>query len=977
MNDSDEESFSDFSDDSELDQILTKNTATPTSFNSSNRNITVTNEASKPIPLRTTTLSRVANASLKNGINSSYFESGNSAVANVYRSGTQLQNSQNNAISMVASPYASSTQKPSAVGNNNNNQQRQQTQIPTQQTQTQDDINTDVYTLKGENAILRAQLDQIKKINDDKIKQVRDHFNSLLREKSTKLENLSETLSKYKTDNEFLASENKSLPSKYIRPLKKRKINPNEIQEINQTLINKSESEDNDTSMKDTSSSTDYSKSKSRTTNTTPDSVPNSNSGSFPPYGPSLSYSSPSSNGSDKTRTQIALVNQSTIFQDEKNSFIESISVYVIPGFQYSTLDYLSNISSSISIDYKDFKINEKNESIKSKIIDYLINFGEQNRIDLLLSSFIDILVFYIENLFADKSLLPIPFLLSLVQFSLNYRIKALGESIIERITKMLGNLINSNFLHILKQDIRPFLLFKLDNSANAVSNEINDSLKQKKFTGGGNSNSNSNNSNNEVSMDLIETTIHNKILECSITVFSMDILEQISKTSFYFNEINDNKEFLKIFWINLPKDLIYYSLSIQTPIQFIFNSIEILINSINQFKFSFSNSKISNNGNHKNRNLNLIKEENDLLDNLINLININLNSNYDLRIYGLNRLIGSNLYSKLIESLIPDNNNSINWKPIPHPIDYYLNVIQGSDNGDHSNDGIGTKNNNKESLQLGYNIDFEDHQLNVKYRILQLFETFFAIRNVKNIKLEVLIHLISSMTEQLGKQQEIIMRSPRCHSISMRMKIIELIVKLTHYLINEQQINNLLPVSKLPHDTLREIVIIYLKISAISVKNETIEFINEQRQRGFRKFIIDENISDYVHDKFGVYESNDINEINLSNYLKSLELNKNEEVIEIDENEDVNDEKGVEEEDEEDEEFYDEFEDDLNDYHKEINNSEIFTSNGLEFNYQDETIDMAREILGQCITGDEADLLYYSMNYVSDNDIDAELIYR
>ncbi|GMF48418.1 unnamed protein product [[Candida] boidinii] len=215
--------------------------------------------------------------------------------------------------------------------------------------------------------------------------------------------------------------------------------------------------------------------------------------------------------------------------------------------------------------------------------------------------------------------------------------------------------------------------------------------------------------------MDLIETTIHNKILECSITVFSMDILEQISKTSFYFNEINDNKEFLKIFWINLPKDLIYYSLSIQTPIQFIFNSIEILINSINQFKFSFSNSKISNNGNHKNRNLNLIKEENDLLDNLINLININLNSNYDLRIYGLNRLIGSNLYSKLIESLIPDNNNSINWKPIPHPIDYYLNVIQGSDNGDHSNDGIGTKNNNKESLQLGYNIDFEDHQLNVK----------------------------------------------------------------------------------------------------------------------------------------------------------------------------------------------------------------------------------------------------------------------
>ncbi|GMF04574.1 unnamed protein product, partial [[Candida] boidinii] len=498
MNDSDEESFSYFSDDSELDQILTRNTATPTSFNSSNRNITVTNEASKPIPLRTSTLSRVANASLKNGISSSYFQSGNSTGANVYKSGTQLQNSQNISGSMTASPYASSTQKPPNVNNNNNNQQRPQTQIPTQQTQTQNDINTDVYTLKGENAILRAQLDQIKKINDDKIKQVRDHFNSLLQEKSIKLENLNETLSKYKTDNEFLASENKSLPSKYIKPLKKRKINPNEIQEINQTLTNKSESEDNDTSMKDTSSSTttDYSKSNSRTSNTTPDPVPNPNSGSFPMYG-SSSSSYPSSNGVDKIKTQIALVNQSTLFQDEKNSFIESISVYVIPGFQYSTLDYLSNISSSISIDYKDFKINEKNESIKSKIIDYLINYGEQNRIDLLLSSFIDILVYYIENLFIAKSLLSIPFLLSLVQFSLNYRIKALNESIIERITKMLGNLINCNFLHILKQDIRPFLSFKLDNSANSVSNEINDSLQQKKVTGGGGGGGGGDNNNN------------------------------------------------------------------------------------------------------------------------------------------------------------------------------------------------------------------------------------------------------------------------------------------------------------------------------------------------------------------------------------------------------------------------------------------------------------------------------------------------
>ncbi|GME97498.1 unnamed protein product [[Candida] boidinii] len=111
---------------------------------------------------------------------------------------------------------------------------------------------------------------------------------------------------------------------------------------------------------------------------------------------------------------------------------------------------------------------------------------------------------------------------------------------------------------------------------------------------------------------------------------------------------------------------------------------------------------------------------------------------------------------------------------------------------------------------------------------------------------------------------------------------------------------------------------------------------------------------------------------INLSNYLKSLELNKNDEVIEIDD-----DENEAEEDEEEEEGFYNEFEDDSNDYQKEINNSEIFISNGLEFNYQDETIDMAREILGQCITGDEADLLYYSMNYVSDNDIDAELIYR
>ena len=210
------------------------------------------------------------------------------------------------------------------------------------------DGNEDILTLKGENSILRAKLEEVTKKQEEEQKQLTDRLRAKMREKELKIEALNENVVKIKEENEFLMSENKTLSGKYIMGKNKRRKYNNSISmpglsqhkkgSINPTQLGAATQSQNMLSMSERVSS------------------------------------------DSKNVQKVAILNQATVFQDEKMLFIESVVTDTIPGMDKTILDYLSKISSSFSYCYKGFEVGRPGESIKTAIILSLIHISEPTR---------------------------------------------------------------------------------------------------------------------------------------------------------------------------------------------------------------------------------------------------------------------------------------------------------------------------------------------------------------------------------------------------------------------------------------------------------------------------------------------------------------------------------------------------------------------------------------------------------------------
>ncbi|GMG39393.1 unnamed protein product [Ambrosiozyma monospora] len=560
-------------------------------------------------------------------------------------------------------------------------------------------------------------------------------------------------------------------------------------------------------------------------------------------------------------KTKVALMTQATLYQDEKNLFIEAISSHVIPGATSSTLQFLSNITSSFDYTCLDFRILANKDSFKSSIINYLIKFENRNRIDLLIHDFIKILLDFIERVFQNddyqNDILAIPFLLSLVHFSLNYRPKAITVKLMVRCIETISSYLE-NYGDILRQESL-YIDFNQDFSED----------------------------NNQEDSDLLldNKTTHVKIIEMFIVVNSMCILESIVSIASYLN--NFNNDYKTKVWSKLPKSLLTSCLSTRTPIEFLINIVVMLTNSIEENKrFAF------NNANKKPPNGPLSIEIHSILEKLISLLNnADWNLNMALNVYGLNRTIGSNNNFKLLECLMPTTLSSL---PIPKSSDTYRAISLSPE--------LQPKNKLKHEFQI----------VTVQHKILQLFETYFTLNANKSIKPETLKNLVDALVYNLGIQQDLILSSPRAPSITLRLSCIKLIVKLLHYLLSSESSDYDISITTLNSFTLREMVVHLLRISADNIKSLSADFLTKMR--------LTEN--HFVHPIFHDPERfGDCLPRYSSLKKKSENLN---ELVDI----------------------------------------EVGASNGIEFNYDDETIDLARDVIAQCITGDEADALHYSINY-------------
>lgn len=707
-----------------------------------------------------------------------------------------------------------------------------------------------VYQVKGENAVLRGQIAKLEKEQGEIQDSLRVKYEKMLKDKEEYIRSLTENLNKLKSEYEFAETENRNLMQQNIRSRKIRKIHHD------------ADSSTPNTSVIESTQNTSYT----------------SNNSNLSTHDTRHDQCLPRD---EHSSLKVVIMNQAMFFQDEKTHFIESLTKYVVPGLKFSALQYLENITSTFDFDYEDFRIAKNAQSFKSAILKYLINFQDKNRIDHLLEKFILILLAFICETHVNKNsppqLLPIPFLISLINFALDYRPKAIRDEILSKLTKHIF-LMLEKYQGLFKPE---FDYLTLPSSRKIHYNSMYDTE-----------------SDEFIFNDFADKTMHTRILEVFTTVFLMDTLSTISKVASFHVSVFRNSKALSKFWSTIPQQFFINSLlSRKTPIHFIRNTITILSNSINDYdRFAFENIRKTSITNPKTATELTIK----IMEQIMQFLTTITSDQIHFQVFGLNDMVGSNHHLKLLELVIIPNGESSSY-PRTNSFDVYEENLRAR-----------PENLAKQEKQF----------LITKIEILNLFISFYSNLIMISLPLQTNVKLVKILCQLIGDEQEMIIKAPRSSNNSLRVEAIAQSVKILHHLILQESI---VKINEIPNLALREMIIVLLKISSRNIKNYSIDFVKQVRESKYNGILFNGEIEQSELDRYGLWNS----------ILSSDKLPGDE-------------------------------------YKKLVENRiqiETDTYNGIEFNYPDETIDLARDIVGSAVTGDEADRLHDSINFVNYDD--------
>ncbi|ODV97991.1 hypothetical protein PACTADRAFT_483 [Pachysolen tannophilus NRRL Y-2460] len=734
-----------------------------------------------------------------------------------------------------------------------------------------------LLAVQGENSILRAKLEELERAKNADLKKARDRYNAEINEKNSRIQAYKDAIIRIEDEKKFLSSEIKSLSTK--SNLKKRKLNTQGAVSIdtqrpsvhNDVISTASEfSPKRDVIMIDNErKGVGIGAETNANANTEEEEIKKTQA---------------QTRFTQEAPKNITILKQTTIIPNEKELFIETICNHVINGAPRSTLDYLFKISSEIDFEHEGFIVIAGKDNIKSLIIDYLIQYNKSNlRLDNLLSEFIEVLTVYIQRLLLASSFLPVPFLLALVHCALIYRPVAISGDIIEQLLTFNADLMSSYI-----STLKPI-------SDNAIDGSDSNSI----------------------------STLHQKsyqliVLERFIATFSLDIVEVLSQLS-QFNGVSSIKKFST----NFPRTMLIAGLALTTPINYVFNMIEILINSTSECTFAYTHLPERENGGDGNDGDSTVtyisEDDNTLLLTMTKLLMDGLPLKEGFRIYGLNRIIGNNDDIELLDALVPNDDvsdlplsNLITQKPLPI-----------------SSDKFSFSKNTAQNK-----ISHELHALDLRLQILRQLELLVLYDNFHLLKSETLLSIIKIIIYLLAGQQEYIMRVPRCETIQNRILIINSVVKIIHYIWTNSELSQRL-LTRLSNDVSYELLLSFARISFSTTDNlssSASAALTQIRESGFKHAVYNKNL------EFKNYELSNLKE----NYI--MYLNKK-----FNNNSEKDDEMII----------------------QELIKTNMLP-NGLEFPYDDDVIEMARDVLEIYTTADEADNLYFSMNYVPEtNDID------
>ncbi|CUM46238.1 uncharacterized protein AC631_00052 [Debaryomyces fabryi] len=294
------------------------------------------------------------------------------------------------------------------------------------------------------------------------------------------------------------------------------------------------------------------------------------------------------------------------------------------------------------------------------------------------------------------------------------------------------------------------------------------------------------------------------------------------------------------------------------------------------------------------------------IINSLLKVFLIDLPVKDDFMFYGLNRIIGNNIDFNKVDCIIPTSetllNHSMICRPCPIPYEYLLEKMVPV----KKENNLNSKDLQMNQLAFELQSKHEFHVLNLRLKVATLLESFIVTKS--STQIFELKEYIKSIVRTIGFEQVFIMRSPRSRTIYLRIQIIAVLVRILNYISSEVRgLNNLIY-----PETLYEIFVILLRIAfgSNSLSSEAHSLLLEIRNR-------------YKYDK-AVFNDNCERKAREINHITFSDLHTDGKVVADIESE---------------------------------------LANGLEFPYETDTIELAREILDLCVTHEEADNLYFNMN--------------
>jgi DNA damage checkpoint protein LCD1 len=220
----------------------------------------------------------------------------------------------------------------------------------------------------------------------------------------------------------------------------------------------------------------------------------------------------------------------------------------------------------------------------------------------------------------------------------------------------------------------------------------------------------------------------------------------------------------------------------------------------------------------------------------------------------------------------------------------------------------------NQKNMTLRHTLlyNHECHLLNLRIRVATLIESYIV--NKESIQTLQDKEYFKSLIRIIGFEQISILNSPRSQYVDKRIQIISKLIKIIYFITQD-----ITDVSDLIFpETMYELFVVILRVafSTESLSTDAHKFLTEVRTSGNLKISV----------------------FNESCEAKARELNHI----------DVSEKDG-----------------------KLIADVESDYANGMEFPYESETVELAREILNQFVTHQEADNIYFSMNYEEDGGFD------